>query len=104
MLEKLYLINEVVERFRWISVVDNEMDCGPKLALLRGKPVSADFGPIDVEWTPETLARPIPDFPNFRSNLKCISSHAMENLKPLLRKHGQFIPLRGLDYIAFYCL
>lgn len=102
--DKFYLINEIVDRFRWVSVVESEKDWGIKIARLKGQPIDFPLAPIEVEWIPETLNRRICDVPNFRSNLKCVSRCAASKLAKLFEKNGEWLELSGLDYNAFYCL
>ncbi len=102
----VYLLNQTPNRYRWVSIVENDDDWGLQVANLKGNSVGPDFGPINIEWTPETINRDICDFPNFRPNLLCISRRAADILRAILEPEGELIDLCGLDdrYMAFYCL
>lgn len=100
---KIYLAVELSSKFRWISASNKVTDWGLKLNALRGELITGEFGSIDVEWSRETIKRPICDFPNFRTNIKCMSVPAYEAFRDLIGLFGQWINMEGLPYIAFYC-
>lgn len=104
--EPIYLINPVPDRFRWVAVKENDDDWGLRLARLQNTVAGVDFGPVPVEWAPETINRPGADFLNFRSNLLCIRSTAKAILAALLSPCGEWIALDGLEggVSCFHCL
>jgi hypothetical protein len=99
----IYLINEVSNRYRWVSIVENEKDWGLKLAKIRSINTLKSQDHIDVEWTPETLSRPICDFPVFVSKLKCINVEKIVHFFEMLDVNGSWINLCGLSYVGFFC-
>jgi hypothetical protein len=87
-----------------VSILDDDAEFGIKVANLKGDKVPENFGSIPIEWTPETISRPICDFPNFRSNLTCFSENSLQKYKFDLDNFGVWIELNGLNYRAFYCM
>ena len=102
-MNNIFLISEVVDKYRWISIAENRNDWGARLSLLREQPVPQDFGPVEVEWTPETFQRSAADFVNFRTDLKCINYESSVLFDDIFKESGQMIRLSGLNYIAYYC-
>jgi hypothetical protein len=102
----IYMINQIPDLYRWVSVVKDKNDWGIRVSAVKGGPVGSEFGPVPVEWTPETVKRAVCDFPNFRPNLLCISRAAADVLGEILMPEGESINLHGLDgqYIAYHCL
>lgn len=104
--ERIFLLNPIPDQFRWLAIVEDGRDWGVRVARVRDTPVGNSFGPIPVEWTPETISRPLPDFPNFRTNMLAVSYRAKSLLETFFMSRGEWVALTELDeaYSAFHCL
>jgi hypothetical protein len=94
------------EKYRWVGPSDDAKHLERQLVRVRMEPVADNWDPVPVEWIPETIHRPVPDFPQFWAGVMCVSKRAVAALEAYLRKAGEILPLRGLDseYVGFHCL
>jgi hypothetical protein len=99
----IYLINEVPNLYRWVSISENDKDWGLKIAKIKNKNPFNSADSIEIEWTPETVSRQICDFPVFMSKIKCISCEKLDQFSILFDGNGSRINLVGLNYVGFFC-
>lgn len=73
--------------------------------LALGRPLSAEWRPVRVEYDPEDL--PLGDFAELSDLRVLVLSHrARAALEPILGPHAEFLPLAGVDmpYFIYNCL
>ena len=92
------------DNYRWVGRrYDSD---GLVLTTVRTEPVSAWWKPLPVEWLPETIRRPMCDFPIFHPIVRCISKRAASVLTPFSEGSLEFLPLLGLsdEYVSIHCI
>jgi len=99
------MLSHPPDEYRWVGPVRDANRWERRLVKVRMDPV-VDWTPVPVEWLPETIKRPVSDFPQFWSGILCVSKPARAALEGYLRDAGEFLELDGLDnnYVGFHCL
>lgn len=101
-----FMLANTPDVFRWAGPIEDKVNWAGQLVKVRYGSAANTWTTVPLEWLPETIHRPICDFPQFWPGMLCVSKRALGALEVFFREAGEFLSVSGLDdaFVAFHCL